>query len=40
MKPRVGLSLIVTLNRGPGIMAPESARTKDDPKIVSRAVIV
>jgi len=38
MKPRCELSLIVAVRSGPGIRAPDSAITKDEAKIVNRAV--
>ena len=33
MKPRLALSLTVTVKTGPGIIAPESASMKDEAKI-------
>jgi hypothetical protein len=36
--PRLELSLMVTVKTGPGIIAPESAMTKDVPKILNNTI--
>lgn len=38
MNPLCELSLMVMVNNGPGIIAPESAMTKDDKKTVANVV--